>query len=601
MFAEDELATRRGGPNMSFRSIHLHSALGILAALCATAYGRPAAATPEYHPITPSMEAKTITLTGHDLTIDQIIAVARYGAKVQYGPGVLERANEARELKLEADAEGIAVYGVNRGSGSQREVNRKESAESVPPAMLDAGMLPEIDDEALVRATILIGANSVGSAGTGQDEARILLDLLNKRVTPVAYSRGTLGEADFPAISNNITATVNGQGEAYYRGARMSAAEALRQAGLKPVATGFFGGGAENAYGDANAALLVADGRHALEWADLIDAMNLLGMNSSLTPMASPAQAKRPFKWVNWDAARILDMLKGSYLFEVDPKRVLQDPQSLRSVYIRQGSAWQAWARLRDSVELQINSADLNPLAVVGAAPTDGWELSTPQFMKFYVKGGELSHGKHGYVFSTANWDPYPLANDVEAFTNAVANMDAPIAQIIERLTERSPTAFFTGVKPQDVLPPEQLRKSPSPPSYVVFMDLWAEIQNESRSITPEGNAADIGVADTEGFTRLKGVHGRTVVDLTMQLLALDLLTATYWMDIRSAQDSTRKFGDAPTAAWGAFRKLVPWQQEPSQRPQLPYGIVAYGFLKSTPVTTFYGAGPAMPESPGQP
>jgi histidine ammonia-lyase len=587
---------------MSFRAqIHLHSALGMVVVVCAAAYGSPAATAPEYHPISPSMEAKTITLTGHDLTIDQLIAVARYGAKVQYGPSVLERAKEARELKLEADAEGIAVYGVNRGSGSQREVNRKESAESAPPAMLGAGMPPEIDDEALVRATILIGANAVGSAGTEPDEAKILLDLLNKRVTPVAYSRGTLGEADFPAISNNITATINGQGDAYYRGARTSAAEALRQAGLKPVATGFFGGGAENAYGDAIAALLVADGRHALEWADLVDAMNLLAMNSSLTPMASPAQAKRPFKWVNWDAARILDILKGSYLFEDDPKRILQDPQSLRSVYIRQGSAWQAWARLRDSVELQINSADLNPLAVVGASPTDGWELSTPQFMKFYVKGGDVSHGKHGYVFSTANWDPYPLANDVEAFTNAIANMDAPIAQIIERLTERSPTAFFTGVKPQDVLTPEQIKKSPSPPSYVVFMDLWAEIQNESRSITPEGNAADIGVADTEGFTRLKGVHGRAVVDLTMQLLALDLLTATYWMDVRGTQDSTRKFGDAPTAAWGAFRKLVPWQQEPSQRPQLPYGIVAYDFLKSTPATTFYGAGPTMPESPAQP
>ena len=103
----------------------------------------------------------------------------------------------------------------------------------------------------------------------------------------------------------------------------------------------------------------------------------------------------------------------------------------MRAGYVRQGAAWEAWARLRDSVVLQINSSDLNPMVIVGASPTDSWELSTPQMMRYYVKGGPLSHGQHGFVFSTANWDPYPLANDIEAFTNAVANMDIAIAQRI--------------------------------------------------------------------------------------------------------------------------------------------------------------------------
>ena len=176
----------------------------------------------------------------------------------------------------------------------------------------------------------------------------MLLDLLNKRIAPVAYSRGTLGEADLPAMSNNITATVGGEGEAYYKGVRMPATEALRQAGLKPLA-GRARGGAENAYGDALAALVVADARHALEWTDLIFAMAKPAINGSVTPMGTLSQSNRPFKSVNWDAARITDILKGSYLFESDPKRILQDPQSMDSFYIRAGSAWQAWAALRDS------------------------------------------------------------------------------------------------------------------------------------------------------------------------------------------------------------------------------------------------------------
>ncbi len=43
----------------------------------------PAAVAADYHPITPDADGKTITLTGHDLTIEQVIEVARHGAQVK--------------------------------------------------------------------------------------------------------------------------------------------------------------------------------------------------------------------------------------------------------------------------------------------------------------------------------------------------------------------------------------------------------------------------------------------------------------------------------------------------------------------------------------
>ena len=39
----------------------------------------------EYKPITPTMESTTITLNGHDLTIQQVIDVARHGASSTAG------------------------------------------------------------------------------------------------------------------------------------------------------------------------------------------------------------------------------------------------------------------------------------------------------------------------------------------------------------------------------------------------------------------------------------------------------------------------------------------------------------------------------------
>ena len=556
----------------------------------------------DFHPIKADAESTVITLTGHDLTIEEVVAVARHGAHVRYSPEAIERAVAGGELRAEAAAEIVAVYGVNRGAGAQREVHVSRSeATQLDRARSGAreGVLPEIADEDLIRAFLVIRANSVPFEAANPEFMQLLVELLNRRVTPVMYSRGTLGEGDL-FVTSNFLATMVGRGDAWYRGVRMSAAEALKRAGLKPLSTEI-GGGTSNAYADALAALLVADGKEALEWCDLIHAMDKLGMNSSVTPLASRAQEKRPFKWVAWDAARVLDMLKGSYLFEDDPKRILQDPESLRASHIRGGSAWQAWAALRDNVLVQINSGEQNPVILLDASPSDSWELATPQFMKYYVKGGPASHGRHGYIISTANWDPYPMTNAIEAYTIAMANLDAAVAQRIERFSDRGPTAFFTGIYPKDVLTPEQLRRSPAMlEPYFAFMDVWAEIQNDAHAVAAEGNATDFGVADLEALSRLKATRGRQVVDLTLQLLAYDLLTATYWLDVRKAQDPGREFAAGPTAAWSALRKKIPWQQDPDARPDIPYGAVAYEFLKDTPATAFYSGGPPMPQTDGQ-
>jgi histidine ammonia-lyase len=89
-------------------------------------------------------------------------------------------------------------------------------------------------------------------------------------------------------------------------------------------------------------------------------------------------------------------------------------------------------------VLLQANSSDHNPAVNVGLDPKDSWELSTPQMMRFYVKGGPHSHGQHGYIVSNANWDPYPLANRIESFVLALGNMDIAVMLRIERFHSRS-------------------------------------------------------------------------------------------------------------------------------------------------------------------
>jgi histidine ammonia-lyase len=298
----------------------------------------------------------------------------------------------------------------------------------------------------------------------------------------------------------------------------------------------------------------------------------------------------------------MLEMIRGSYLFDNDPKRILQDPESLRASYIRTGSAWQAWAAMRDAVTMQINSGEQNPAYILDVKPDSSWTLSTPWLEKYHVKGGPLNGGRSGYILSNANWDPYPMTNTVEAFNLALANMGSAIAQRIERFSDRTPTPFFTGIKPTDVLTPEQKANSPAlSEAFFTFGDLWKEMETLTQSVPPDSMGEDAGVADLEANTRLKASRGRQAVDLLMQILSYDLITSTYWLDVRKAQYGKPDFGAPVTAVWTGLRKVLPWQQAADERVDLPYGVIAYRFMLDNPATSFFNGGPPMPATSALP
>ena len=559
-----------------------------------------AAATLTYHPITPSASNTTIVLTGNDLSFEQVVNVARFGAKVAISSDARRRSSDAHDLLLEAAAEGVSVYWFNRGSGSGREkfifsgdplapANKKflqdRQLEVFRRGAL-AGMGPEINEEEIVRAMLVVRANTMSFEAASPALTQRLLDLLNDRITPVVQSRGTVGEGDLGPFTN-VGATMVGAGNAYYRGVRMSAAEALKKAGLSPLVP--FGADdseleSTNAYATGQVALLLYDAREALSWADLTYAIDLNGMNSSVSPLSLPVQQNRPFKWLNWDAARVLDMLKGSYLFELDDRRIIQDPESLRASSIRQGSAWQAWAQLREVATLQMNSSDHNPAVRVGMSPSDSWELSTPQLAQFYVNGSARNHFQHGYIVSNANWDPYPMANEIEAFTIALANMDTAVAQRMLRFTNK----FFTIIAATDESPGEPGRFHVTEGSEIDATALMQEIQGLINPVPPEGNALIQTVEDLQTQTRLKVMRSRQVVDDTIELLAEDLLTGTYWLDLRRTQQPSRAFGAAPTAVWKALRAVLPVQGVAAAIATQPLHDISAGFMRANPARNFF-------------
>ena len=571
------------------------------------AFAVSAHAGASYTPIVPTMSERMVTLTGRNLSIDDIVAVARYGAKVDLAPEARRREEKSYGLLLEAAAEGVPVYWFNRGAGDQRETimfdGDPTSAKNrvlIEKTQMEAfrsgarwGTGPEVDDEEIVRAMMVVRANAMVYNAPSPALAQMLLDLLNKRITPVVQSRGTLGEGDLAQLGN-VGAAMVGVGEAYLEGVRMPAAEALEHAGLKPIAPFAADDNAltsSNAYATGQAALLVHDARAALEWADLIYAIDLDGMNSSITPLSAVVQRDRPEPWLNWHAARILGLLKGSYLFGSDPHRIIQDPESLRASSIRQASAWESWSTLKDAVTRQANSSDHNPAVMVGLDPSDSWELATPQMMRFHVKGGALSHGDGGYIVSNANWDPYPLANDIESFVIALANMDVAVMLRIERFQN----PFFTGVKAGDVLPEAGRGFYGYAP-----VDLEQEVQSLMAPVAPLGSAIVATVEDLQAQTRIKVERARHAVATTFDLLGFDMQEGCLWLDVRKRQDPRRDFGAPPTAAWTMFRKVVPLAPAADQARSRPASAVFADFLRTTPASAFYRGAEIGGDSPSE-
>ena len=229
--------------------------------------------------------------------------MARHGAKVELSEQARRRQAQSYGLLLEAAAEGVPVYWFNRGSGDQRETvmfegdpmapSNRALIEKTQMARFRAGALygtgPEVSEEEIVRAMMVVRANAMVYDAPSPELSAMLLDFLNRRITPVVQARGTLGEGDLAQLGN-VGAAMVGAGDAYFQGARMSAREALRRAGLKPIQPFAADDNAltsSNAYATGQAVLLVHDARAALEWADLIYAIDLNGMNSSITPLSA--------------------------------------------------------------------------------------------------------------------------------------------------------------------------------------------------------------------------------------------------------------------------------------------------------------------------
>jgi histidine ammonia-lyase len=186
-------------------------------------------------------------------------------------------------------------------------------------------------------------------------------------VHPVIPERGSVGEADIACLSH-IGLAMIGEGEVFYDGKRTASAEALKKAGLKPVVLGPKDGLAivsSNALAAGEGALVLYDIKELLDISDVIYALSLEGLNGNVSPLDMRTHGMRPYPGQAYSAKRIAEYLEGSYIWEPDWKKPVQDPLSFRGSAHVHGAVRDAVSYVEGLLFIQLNSSDDNPCIIL--------------------------------------------------------------------------------------------------------------------------------------------------------------------------------------------------------------------------------------------
>src|SRR5918992_2476998 len=182
-----------------------------------------------------------LPLTGRDLTIDNVIEVARGRRAVALDPQAADRMRASRAVIGRLVADGATVYGVTTGFGDLADTRVDPADTTTLQRNLvrshAAGVGEPLPDEA-VRAMLLLRANAlaVGLSGVRVDLVELLVAMLNAAVHPLVPSRGSLGASGDLAPLAHIALVFIGEGEATLDGAGPGpGAEALARADLQPL------------------------------------------------------------------------------------------------------------------------------------------------------------------------------------------------------------------------------------------------------------------------------------------------------------------------------------------------------------------------------
>ena len=183
----------------------------------------------------------TLTLIPGTLTLQQLRTVFRQHVSLSLDDKAKAAIQAAEQTVLDVIKENRTVYGINTGFGllanTRIDVEELELLQRSIVLSHAAGT-GDFMSEDTVRLLMLLKINSLarGYSGIRLSVVEALIKLYNAEVYPAIPEKGSVGASGDLAPLAHMSVVLLGEGEAFYRGERIEAKQALNIAGLEPIA-----------------------------------------------------------------------------------------------------------------------------------------------------------------------------------------------------------------------------------------------------------------------------------------------------------------------------------------------------------------------------
>ncbi|HXR10438.1 MAG TPA: aromatic amino acid lyase, partial [Candidatus Acidoferrales bacterium] len=364
----------------------------------------------------------SVALNGNDLTFSQLYDVALRGEQVHVAASATERMNASRAVVDRLVASGATAYGINTGFGKLASV--RISTEQVRQLQVNlvrshaCGVGAPLR-ETETRAMMLLRANALakGLSGVRPLVVETLCKMLNAKVHPVIPSQGSVGASGDLAPLAHLAQVAIGEGRAMFGGEVLPGGEAMKRAGVAPVALEAKEGlsllnGTQGMLALLSLALQEAD--ILVDTADVAASLSLDALRGSPGAFDARIMHARAYAGAATTARNLAHLNEGSQIREshrsAEKDKRVQDAYSLRCTPQVHGAVRDSLAQAREMAAVELNSATDNPLVFVRDA-------------------------NNGDIISGGNFHGQPLAMAADQAAIAIATLGGIVERRIEQMT----------------------------------------------------------------------------------------------------------------------------------------------------------------------
>lgn len=476
-----------------------------------------------------------LRLNGHPLSLAQIARVALEHESVEIAAEARAAVSASRRVVEQIVAQREVIYGVSTGFGKLSDVH-------IPPDKLEQLQVNLVRSHACgvgrplsepeVRAMMLLRANvlTLGFSGIRVAVIRLLVEMLNRRVAPVIPEKGSVGASGDLAPLAHLALALLGEGDAFFEGKRMAAADALKLAGLQSTDLQAKEGlallnGTQAMHAVGGLALWRA--QRLAQVADVAGAMTLEALKGTPVAFDERIHNARPHPGQIAVARHLRELLRDSEIrashLEGDSR--VQDAYSLRCIPQVHGAVRGALAHCEEVLAIESGSATDNPLVFVD----------------------------NGDVLSGGNFHGAPLALALDYAAIALTDLMSISERRIDRLTnpdmnEGLPAflAQHPGMQSGFMIP------------HVVAVALLNEAKVLAHPASIDNLPTSAGKEDHVSMGMTAALKLRSIVENAEHLLAIELLAAAEGLEFRRPL----RAGAGVERAFAQLRAIAPRLEE---------------------------------------